>query len=149
MIAVPSSIIDSKISFPSLNLHNVNSKLNMITIETSTVNFEQNIFSNISTESIYIMESRGSNLTFKNCSFSFFYPIFLYVTYTNLNIQFCNFSYSLQSQSIYFPTSSIYAEYGVLFNITDCRFENLHSSSSGSVKKTLFIHFKFLKRLYF
>ena len=34
-------------------------------------------------------------------------------------------------------SESIFAEYGVLFNLTDCRFENLNSSSSGSVKNIL------------
>ena len=119
----------------------------MITIETSTVEFEQSTFSNIFTEAIYILESFGSNLTFKNSSFSFFYPILLYATYTNLNITFCNFSDSLQSQSYYFPTSSISAEYSVSFNITDCRFENLLSSSSGSVK-IFFTLINFWKRPY-
>ena len=37
----------------------------------------------------------------------------------------------------------------MLFNITDCRFENLHSSSSGSVKKTFFTHFKFFEKALF
>ena len=137
MNADPSYIVTSKVSLRSLNLENVNSTFNMISIETSTVDLEQNIFSNIFSESKHIVDSFRSNLTFKNSSFSIFYPIFLYVTSTNLNIHFCNFSNSLQSQGDYFSTSSIFAEYGVLFNLTDCRFENLNSSSSGSVKNIL------------
>ncbi len=148
MIAVPSSIRDSKVTFRSLKIHNVTAKLKMITIETSTVDFEQNTFSNIFTGSIYIVESLSSNITFKNSSFSFFYPIFLYVTYTNLHIQLCNFSYSLQSQSDYFPTSTVFAEYGVFLNISDCRFENLISSASGSVKLFFLLLLTFERPLY-
>ena len=136
-IAVSSYIVDSIVILRSVNLQNVNSTLNLISIDKSTVNFEQNIFSSIFTESKFILNSLRSNLTFKNSSFSFFYPIFLYVTFSNFNIHFCNFSNSLQSQSDYFSTSSIFAEYGVLFNISHSRFENLNSSSSGSVKNII------------
>ena len=103
----------------------------------STVIFLNCSWFNTLTYSANILYVIYSNFSMNNTNIAYFYPNFIYGSFSQINLHNNTFNNSIEKGGV-FKVGAIYLQYNVSFSIISNIFSNIKNSSFGSVNYKIF-----------
>ena len=128
------------ITMKYLNCQNNSAKDNFIVVINSQLNLINTAFSNIFTYSDHILFIIYSNFSMNDSKVSYFYPQFIYGSFSKLILDNNDFYQSLEEIGM-FKVCAIFLQNNISFSIKSTNFSFLKNSGFGPVYTIIIIYY--------